>query len=96
MKEGHKANLVLVEAILLSLLTLLPLPASAQGIPFFQNYMREDYQANSINFDIETDNDGIVYLANFEGMMYFDHAQWRMLLTPGITRVTVTARPLRQ
>lgn len=92
MKEGHKANLVLVEAILLSLLTLLPLPASAQGIPFFQNYMREDYQANSINFDIETDNDGIVYLANFEGMMYFDHAQWRMLLTPGITRVTVTVK----
>lgn len=76
----------------LSSFIFLTLPAHSQGIPFFQNFLPEDYQANSINFDIETDNDGIVYLANFEGMMYFDHAHWRMLHTPGITRVTVTVK----
>ena len=68
------------------------LTSFAQGIPFFQNFLPEDYRGNSINFDIETDNDGIVFLANFEGMMYFDHAQWRVLHTPGITRVTVTVK----
>ena len=68
------------------------LTSFAQGIPFFQNFLPEDYHGNSINFDIEIDNDGIVFLANFEGMMYFDHAQWRVLHTPGITRVTVTVK----
>ena len=78
--------------LLFHLFTLLPFHLYSQGIPFFQNFLPEDYHANSINFDIETDNDGIVYLANFEGMMYFDHAQWRILHTPGITRVTVTVK----
>lgn len=68
------------------------LPAHPQGIPFFRNFLPNEYHANSINFDIEHDNEGNVYLANFEGMMYFDHAQWRILHTPGITRVTVTYR----
>ena len=29
------------------------LTSFAQGIPFFQNFLPEDYQANSINFDID-------------------------------------------
>ena len=78
--------------IIISHFSLLIPHSNGQGIPFFQNFLPEDYHANSINFDIETDNDGIVYLANFEGMIYFDHAQWRVLHTPGITRVTVTCK----
>ena len=68
------------------------LPAHSQGIPFFRNYLPEDYHANSINFDIDTDSEGNVFIANFEGMMYFDHAQWRILRTPDIARVTVAYR----
>lgn len=78
--------------IIISHFSLLIPHSNGQGIPFFQNFLPEDYHANSINFDIETDDDGIVYLANFEGMIYFDHAQWRVLHTPGITRVTVTCK----
>lgn len=62
----------------------------AQGIPFIRNFQPIDYHANSINFDIDNDDEGNVFLANFEGMMYYDHAQWRILHTPGIARVTVT------
>ena len=71
------------------LFTLLPLSASAQGIPFIRNYMPEEYHGNNMNFDIETDEKGNILVANFEGLMYYDHAQWRIIRTPGITRVTV-------
>ncbi len=66
--------------------------ASAQGIPFFRNYMSEDYHANNMNFDIETDENGNIFVANFEGLMYYDHAEWRIIRTPGTTRVTVCFR----
>ena len=66
--------------------------ASAQGIPFIRNYTSEEYQGNNLNFDIETDEHGNIFLANFEGLMYYDHAQWRTIRTPGITRVTVVYR----
>jgi len=68
------------------------LTASAQGIPFIRNFTAEEYHGNNINFDIETDEQGNIFVANFEGLMYYDHAQWRMIRTPGITRVTVAYR----
>lgn len=64
----------------------------AQGIPFIRNFTVEEYHANNINFDIETDEDGNVFVANFEGLLYYDFAQWRIIHTPGITRVTVVYR----
>ena len=60
-----------------------------QGIPFIRNFTADEYRANNTNFDIETDENGNVFVANFEGLMYYDHAEWRMIHTPGITRVTV-------
>ena len=64
----------------------------AQGLPFVRNYTSEDYGAHNRNFDIEIGNDGTVYVANFEGLLYFDHAEWRMIHTPGITRINVVKR----
>ena len=64
----------------------------AQGIPFFRNFMAEEYHANNMNFDVETDGNGNIYVANFEGLMYYDHASWRIIRTPGTTRVTVCFR----
>jgi len=66
--------------------------ASAQGIPFFRNYPAEAYHANNMNFDIETDENGNIFVANFEGLLYYDHAEWRIIRTPGTTRVTVCFR----
>ena len=86
----HRMQDVVRKVLLFHLFIFSTLHLYSQGIPFFRNFSPEDYHANSINFDIVNDNEGNVYLANFEGMMYFDHAQWRMLHTPGITRVTVT------
>ena len=65
---------------------------SAQGLPFFKNISPSEYKAHKQNFDIEIDKNGIVYIANFEGLLYYDNAQWRMIFTPGITRVTVVKK----
>lgn len=58
------------------------------GIPFFVNYTSDTYNAHNRNFDVVCDNYGTVYVANFEGVLYYDQTQWRIIHTPGISRVT--------
>ena len=79
---------------LLTTLMLLMLIAMAygQGIPFIRNFTADEYGANNTNYDIETDENGNVFVANFEGLLYYDYAEWRLIHTPGITRITVVYR----
>jgi len=64
----------------------------AQGLPFIRNYTAKEYGAHNRNFDIDIGLDGTIYIANFEGLLYFDHAKWQVIHTPGIARVTVVKR----
>ena len=91
-KPHNKAELIVKVLIVLFTIHYSLLTASAQGLPFFRNYTAEMYHANNLNFDVETDKNGIVYVANFEGLMYYDHAEWRIIRTPETTRVTVCVR----
>ena len=59
------------------------------GIPFIRNFTAEDYHAHNRNFDIEIDQNGVIYVANFNGLLYYNHVEWQLLLTPDITRITV-------
>lgn len=63
--------------------------AAAQGIPFIKNYTSDDYHAHNRNFDVITTDDGSVFIANFEGLLYYNNVEWRIIHTPGITRITV-------
>ena len=65
------------------------LTVHSQGLPFLKNYSANDYHAHSRNFDVEIGEDGFVFFANFEGLMYYDRAEWHVIHTPGVTRVTV-------
>lgn len=91
-KPHNKAKWIVKVLIVLFTIHYSLLTASAQGLPFFHNYTAEMYHANNLNFDVETDNNGIIYVANFEGLMYYDHAEWRIIRTPKTTRVTVCVR----
>ena len=62
--------------------------ATAQGIPFFQNFNMKQYGGHKYNFDITVDKDGVVFVANFEGLLYYDNAEWRIIHTKGISRLT--------
>ena len=58
------------------------------GIPSIRNFSPTEYQAHNRNFDIICGEDGFVFVANFEGLLYYDGATWRIMHTPGITRIT--------
>lgn len=64
----------------------------AQGVPFLRNYLANEYHAHNRNFDVVTDEEGNAYFANFEGLLYYDNVEWRMIHTSDITRVTVVYR----
>lgn len=82
------------------LLTLLLIVANSlstnaetvRGIPFFRNFPSKDYHAHSRNYDIASDNYGTIFVANFEGLVYYDGVTWRKIHTPGISRVTRLVR----
>ena len=80
---------------LFGLMLLSTCMAMAQGMPIIRNFTAEEYHGNKSNFDVVAARDGIVYVANFEGLMYYDKAEWRMLHNPGITRITVVYQDIK-
>lgn len=66
--------------------------ADSRCVPFFKNYSANDYNAHNRNFDIACDNYGDVFVANFEGLLYYNGATWNKIYTPGISRVTRVVR----
>ena len=66
------------------------LAAFAQGYPYMRNYPSTEYHAHDINYDINSGRDGLVFAANFEGLLYYDNESWHTLHTPENTRITVT------
>ena len=59
-----------------------------EGLPFFRNFTVQEYNAHNRNSDVVCDSLGIVYFANFEGVIYYNGAEWNKILTPGISRIT--------
>lgn len=58
------------------------------GKPFFRNLSAVEYHGHNRNFDIVCDSTGIVYVANFEGLLVWNGISWQTIHTPGISRVT--------
>ena len=74
---------------ILILFVLSPILLSAQGLPYFRNFTDRDYGAYSRNYDVDVDDNGILWLANFEGLVYYDNARWNVVHNDGLTRITV-------
>ena len=83
---------LVIRVFLLHLLAISPLAVSAQGMPFIRNYTAAEYGGHNRNYDIVIGEDGTVFVANFEGLLYYDRARWRMIHTSDISRVTVIYR----
>ena len=84
----HIARRWVKEVLSFCLLAFLPLTATAQGIPYLRNYPATEYMGHNMNFDVIAASDGTLYAANFEGLLYYDNSDWRMIHTPGISRIT--------
>ncbi|MBQ0024629.1 MAG: hypothetical protein KBT00_02755 [Bacteroidales bacterium] len=78
-----------IPILLLCLIGLLPQAiASDGGKPFFRNWSALEYRGHNRNFAVECDGEGRVFVANFEGLVIYDGARWRIIHTPAISRVT--------
>ena len=76
---------------------LLNTPAIAQyvkakedemGHPLSEVYVPRDYNAHGQNFSIAQDKSGIMYLANFAGVLEYDGVNWETIPTDNISRVS--------
>lgn len=68
--------------IIFYVLTMFMLPnfigTAQQLISPIQNYSSIQYQAASQNWDIEVDDEGIIYAANNQGLLSFDGQRWEL------------------
>jgi ligand-binding sensor domain-containing protein/DNA-binding CsgD family transcriptional regulator len=74
----------------LLLLILLPLSSWSQntiGLPDITNFSKIDYNAGLQNWDFKQDKNGIIYVANNEGLLSFDGKYWKSYPLPNKTIV---------
>ena len=57
------------------------------GLPDIINYNKTAYKAGLQNWDIKQDNNGIIYIANNEGLLSFDGKYWTLYPLPNKTIV---------
>ncbi len=57
------------------------------GLPDIVNYTKQDYKAGLQSWDIKQDYNGIIYLANNEGLLSFDGKYWNLHPLPNKTIV---------
>lgn len=55
---------------------------SQQLTPPIHNYSSTDYKAASQNWDIDVDEDGVIYAANNQGLLRFDGQSWELFPLP--------------
>ena len=65
--------------------------ATEQGCPFTRYFSAAEYGAHAQNFDIVQDERGLIYVANFAGILEYDGMSWRLITTQQITKVTSLA-----
>ncbi len=74
----------------LLLLIFLPFTVCCQntiGLPDVINYSKQTYSAGLQNWDIKQDKNGIIYVANNEGLVSFDGRYWNLYSLPNKTIV---------
>ena len=74
----------------LILLIVLPLQLFSQntiGLPDVTNYSKQSYSAGLQSWDIKQDKNGIIYVANNEGLLTYDGRNWNLYSLPNKTIV---------
>lgn len=77
--------------IILLLCTIALLSQNTIGIPDIVNYSKDIYNAGTQNRGIAQDRNGILYFANYEGLLSFDGTYWKIYPLPNKTIVRSVA-----
>jgi serine phosphatase RsbU (regulator of sigma subunit) len=64
----------------------------SRGVPFIRNYLPEEYHAHEQNFEMIQADNGIMYFANFAGILEFDGARWNKILSSSGMRIVSLAK----
>jgi ligand-binding sensor domain-containing protein len=59
----------------------------AQSSYMIKNYTKQEYQAGSQNWSVDTDKDGFLYVGNNDGLLVFDGTHWKTYRSPDQTIV---------
>ena len=73
--------------LLLLCLPLYLLGQNSIGLPDVINYSKQSYAAGLQSWDIKQDANGIIYVANNEGLLSFDGKYWNNHPLPNKTNV---------
>ncbi len=64
-----------------------PLAIAQIGVPQINNYNTVDYKGGTQNWDIDQDQNGIMYFANNEGLLSYNGKYWKLYPLPHKTIV---------
>ncbi|MDP2304059.1 MAG: ATP-binding protein [Ignavibacteria bacterium] len=95
MKQSNlffKFHMIIVQLILLVFVSSAQINNSEIGFTFLKNYNPKEYKAHGQNFDIVQDDRGIIYVANFSGLLEYDGIEWRIISTQYNSKVTSLAK----
>lgn len=82
-------KIVLVFFVCLSFLT--SNGQNQMGLPEIVTYANRDYKAGLQNWDIQQDKNGILYFANYEGLLTYNGKSWNLFELPNHTVVRSVA-----
>ena len=74
----------------LALFLLLPIAVTGQntiGLPDIINFTKQEYRAGLQNWHIRQDKNGLIYIANNEGLLCYDGKYWKLYPLPNRTIV---------
>lgn len=78
---------MIARIILLILISLTSYGQNTIGLPNVINFNKFTYNAGLQNWDIKQDRNGIIYIANNEGLLSFDGTYWKLYPLPNKTIV---------
>lgn len=77
------SRVLLAVCLLLLLLPVAPLQAELRGMPLLQRYSAEDIPATPSHLAITSDDAGVIYVGNVEGVLRFGGGEWDRYELPG-------------
>src|SRR5215510_3145838 len=57
------------------------------GLPFLRNYAPKDYGHQARNWAVAQDLNGVIYIANNDGVLIYDGASWQIVRLPNNSAV---------
>jgi hypothetical protein len=70
-------NHFLLKIPFISLLFIFPTFSNSQGLPFISNFEKGIYQGGTQNWEITCDENGVLLVANNDGLLEYDGYSWR-------------------